>query len=120
MLARTNRAGTHHAHAAARLHARVDDAPVVLRLLLERRRVGRSAEVDVELGDCDVQAQVRKALQVLLEVGWDLAEGEVALEADGVDGDAVLDEALYDIVEGVGLGVDVLDAVVVNAAAWSV
>ena len=39
----------------------------------------------------------------------------MALEADCVDGYAVRDEGLHDAVERVRLGVDALDAVVINA-----
>lgn len=39
----------------------------------------------------------------------------MALEADGVDGDAVSDEGLHDAVERVGFRVDAFDAVVVYA-----
>lgn len=109
-----NSAGTHDADTPVRLHARVDDGPVVLRLLLERGRIRGPEQVDVKLRNRDVEPQVREPLQVLLERARDLAQREVALEADRVDGHTVRDEALHNVVERVRLRANPLDSVVVD------
>ncbi len=74
-------------------------------------------EVDVQLSDGDIQAEIREALQILLDGVRDLADVEVALESDRVDRDAVGEEALDDVVQCVGFAVDALDRVVVYAGA---
>lgn len=55
-------------------------------------------EVDVQLRDSDIQTEIREALQVLLDRVRDLADVEMALEADRVDRDAVGEEAFDDVV----------------------
>lgn len=106
---------TYHAHTPIRLHARIHHCPVVLRLLLQRSRVPRPIQVNIQLGDGHVQSEICEALQVLLERIRNLVECEVTLESNGIDGHAVCDERLHDAVERVGLGVDSFDAVVIYA-----
>jgi hypothetical protein len=67
---------------------------------------------DVEFSDRDVEPEGGETLHVLLDVGRELADDEVALEADAVD-EALLLQVLHDLVKRGRLVVDPLDVVVV-------
>lgn len=68
----------------------MDDSLEVLLLLLKKRcRLGER-HTDVELGDGDLEAECSELLHALNERRGDLADDEVALEADAVDRDALL------------------------------
>lgn len=109
---------THHADASLHVHTRVYHRPIVLRLQRERRCVLRvpCPDVDIQFGDSDVHSEVGEPLEVLLQSGGHLAQTEVRLEADAVNGDAICEVAFDDVVHGVGFGVDTFDTVVVDAA----
>lgn len=53
---------TYHTDASLGLCASVDNRVVVLRLLLERCGVLRAFDIDVELGDGDIQTEVSETL----------------------------------------------------------
>lgn len=60
----------------------------------------------VELSEGDVDAEVSEALQRLLEVGRDLADNEMRLHADAVDGHALRLQLLHERHGRVRLGAD--------------
>lgn len=84
------------AHGVTRPH----DSLVVSLLLLEAR-LGRweRREADVELGNRDLDAERGELLYVLLQRGGDLANDEVALDADAVDGHPGCLEGLDEVLE---------------------
>lgn len=58
----------------------------VIRLLLsEQRRSSRKRHANIQLCDCHLNAQLDERFNVLRDVGWQLADDEVGLEADTVD-----------------------------------
>ena len=75
---------------------------------------GRERDAVVKLGDRDVQAEVREPLHVRLHVARDLAEDEVALEADAVERHALRQQRLREAEHRVALGVLALDVEVVQ------
>ena len=96
------------------VHARLHDALVILLLLREQRVCLGEGHADVELRDCDLDAERGELLQHRLERRGDLPDDEVALEADTVNRDAVGEE-LFDEVEHRGrLRARLLDVVVVD------
>ena len=80
--------------------ARPDDGLVVRSLLRQARRIRRLVQkAHVELRDSNLNAERHELFHVLLECGGDLADGEVRLDADAVDGDAFALERLYEVLE---------------------
>ena len=105
----------HQADTVVDIPAGIGDAPEVLGLLIQRSRVGLPLHVDIELCNGDFQSEVRESLEVLLEICRDLAKREVTLEAYPVYWDTIRKEAFGDVVKSIGLRVDALDPVIVNA-----
>lgn len=78
-----------NADSAGGVEASSDDRHIVLGLLLEvARGRGYLANADVELGEGDVDAEIRHLLQCRRQAGliWRLANDHVRLETDAVDG----------------------------------
>ena len=94
--------------------ARRDDGLVVLLLLRKQGSRRREGHADIELGDGDLDAKSGERLEVGLERGGDLADDEVALEADTIDGSVCGLERLDEVEHGGGLGALLLDVVVVD------
>src|SRR5690606_30872225 len=102
------------AHAAVHAHAGRGDGRVVLGLLGEFVLVGGQGDAHVQFGDGHLQAQVHEALHVLCHVGGNLADDEVALQADPVQRHALVQQVAGEAVQGVALRVEALDVVVVD------
>ena len=85
------------AHTLLDVHARLHDRLEVLLLLRERGLRRRRRRADVELRDRDLEPERGELLEDRLERRRDLADDEVALEADTVDGHSVGDELLHKV-----------------------
>ena len=86
----------------------------VLLLLLEERGCSRQVHADIELRERDLNTELRERLEVLGDVGWELADDEVGLYADTVDGDTLGLQALDQVLVRSRLRARALDVVVVD------
>lgn len=82
---------THHTQISIRLHACVHNLPIISRLILQMRFIYRLAS-----SNRNIESEVRKPLQILR--AFERLKSEMILEADGVDGNAIGHESLYDVV----------------------
>ena len=103
-----------HANAGRDGIARRNDVLEVGLLLREQRRGGGERHADVELGDGDLDTGRGERLELRLQVRWDLADDEVALEADTVEWDACRLERLDEVEQRGRLGAGVLNVVLVD------
>lgn len=87
------------AHTARHRLARVNDRLEVLLLLLEERRRLGERHADVELCDGNLEAERGELLHALDERRRDLADDEVALEANAVDRDALLLQRRHEVLQ---------------------
>lgn len=94
--------------------ARLDHRRVVGLLLLEQRRRRRELHADVELGEGDLHTRGGETLEVGLQARGQLADDEVALEADAVERDVLRLERLDEVEHRGGLRARPLDVVVVD------
>ena len=94
--------------------ARRNDVLEVGLLLREQRRGSGERHADVELGDGDLDAGRGERLELRLEVRRDLADDEVALEADTVEWDACGLERLDEVEQRGRLGAGVLNIILVD------
>ena len=91
-----------------------DDVLEVSLLLGEQRGGGGEGHADIELGDGDLDAGGGERLELRLEIRRDLADNEVALEADTVERNARGLERLDEVEQGGCLRAGVLDVVFVD------
>ena len=80
-------------------HTRRDDGGVVGLLLGEQGRRRRERHADVEFRDGDLEAKRGELLHALDERCRDLADDEVALEADAVNRDALLLQRRHEVLQ---------------------
>lgn len=71
-------------------------------------------DTNVELGDCDVEAESGELRHALGDVLWGAAADKVALEPDAVEGVALVQQLFGETGKGLGLVVDGLNVVVVD------
>jgi hypothetical protein len=105
-----------HSDADAALHRLArGNHRLIIRLLLRQKRVRhREGHPDVQLSDSDLHAEAGEGLQVRLDGGGQRADDEVALDADAVDGHAVLLQLFDEVEHGRGLVAEAFDVVVVD------
>jgi len=103
-----------HPNASADVLAGPNDSLVILLLLLELRGCDGEVHADIELSDRDVDTEVSEALEVLLDGGGELADDEMALGTNTIDGDSTLQHVLDEVVVSIGLGGEALQVVVVE------
>ena len=92
----------------------LDHVLVISLLLLEQRRGGWERHPDVEFRNGDLDAESGEGLEVGLEVGGDLTDDEVALEADAVDGDVGGLERFDEVEHSGSFGALLLNVIVVD------
>lgn len=97
------------------IHARPHTLGIHRRLQCLLGGVVREIDTHIELGECGLESELSEEIQSGADVGVSgcAADGEMGLQTDTVDRDAALDVVLCEFLEGEGLVVYALDAVVV-------
>ena len=90
------------------------DSCVVRLLLLEQSGRRRKLHANVELCNGNLDTSGGKALKILLDSGWELADNKVALEANAVERDILRLEGFNEVEHCGRLRAGALDVVVVD------